>query len=163
MLYMVTYDFCSYSSHVLYSFSFVLQRKSKVCVFFLTVLSVLFWRPTASSLQRRPNISFAKPSINSSFHSHLPKIVSKYWTYYIIIVYLSLLSNSELLTGRDDRWSCLMYVSNLHAYSISKTKWIWHLDSRKTFDFNWKVFQCQNSPYCKNVHTNFLQIFFLTI
>ena len=89
------------------------ERAKYVCsflLFFLTVLSVLFWRPTASSLQRRPNISFAKPSINSSFHSHLPKIVSKYWTYYIIIVSLSLLLSSLQAEMTGDHVLCMFLL-----------------------------------------------------
>lgn len=56
-------------------------------------------------------------------------------------------------------WSCVRNISTLHAHSVAKTGCICHLDPRKAFDFNVKVFQCQNSLHCKIVHTNVLQLF----
>lgn len=105
-------------------------------------------------------ISFAKPSINCSPFPLSKTFIAKVQTYCIIIVYFSLL-RTELFKAEKARWSWLMYVSTLYAYLTSKTEWIWHLDSRKAFDFNVKVFQCWNFPYCKIVHTNFLQLRFV--
>lgn len=73
--------------------------------------------------------------------------------------YLPLLWNSELLKDRADPWWCLMYVSTLYAYSVFKTEWMWHLDSRKALTLMWKYFNVK-ILHCKIIHTHFLQIFF---
>ena len=141
---------------------FFLLYAPESLLFFFTVLSVLFvWRLASFSLCFTSNISFVKPSVNSSFHSQLPKLVSKVPNILCHNCFsLSLLWNSEFLKSWDDQVIMSHVCSTIHAYSISKTEWIWHLDSRKVFDFNAKVFQCQNSSYYKIVHTDFFNYFF---
>ena len=73
----ITYDFCLYCPHTPCCFPFVPQNLC--CSFLLSFLSS-FGDQKAFSLCVTPNISSAKPSVNSSFYSHLPKVVSKHWT-----------------------------------------------------------------------------------
>lgn len=144
---------------------FFLLYAPESLLFFFTVLSVLFvWRLASFSLCFTSNISFVKPSVNSSFHSHLPKLVSKVPNILCHNCFsLSLLWNSEFLKSWDDQVIMSHVCSTIHSYSISKTEWIWHLDSRKVFDFNAKVFQCQNSSYYKIVHTDFFNYYFFCL
>lgn len=81
------YTVCSIRSFMIFAYiPHTSLALSPLCSRIFAVLSYcpfcLLLKTTAFSLCFTPNISFAKTSINLFFHFHLPKIVSKYLTYY---------------------------------------------------------------------------------